>query len=48
MNIYDTIEDHFELKPIQKAALKRAGITSIRDLLYYLPIKLKNINGVHK
>jgi len=35
----DVIVDHFRLTPIQKIALKKLGITTIRDILYYFPVR---------
>src|ERR1700722_14215833 len=30
---------HFRLPPVQQSALKRLGITSVRELLYHFPVR---------
>ncbi|MFA6404750.1 MAG: ATP-dependent DNA helicase RecG [Candidatus Paceibacterota bacterium] len=37
ISLSDAVVEHFRLTPIQKLALKKLGITSIRDLLYHFP-----------
>jgi ATP-dependent DNA helicase RecG len=39
MNSRDLLTSHFRILPVQTAALKRLGIQSIEDLLYYFPVK---------
>jgi len=46
----DPLERHFRLQPLQKMALKKLGLSTLRDLLFYLPArygeaaKAKHIN----
>ncbi len=35
----DLIEKHFRLIPAQKSALRRLGVTTLRDLLYHFPTR---------
>ena len=35
----DLVVDHFRITPIQKIALKRLGISTLRDLLYHFPVR---------
>lgn len=50
----DLIVDHFRITPIQKDALKRLGITKLRDLLYHFPVRYgdtaeaRNIDSLEK
>ncbi len=37
MNLSSPISDHFRLIDAQKAALRKLGITTVRDLLYHFP-----------
>ncbi len=39
ISMEDAIVDHFRLTPIQKIALKKLGITTIRDMLYHFPVR---------
>ncbi len=34
-----TVSEYFRLTPIQKDALKKIGITTLRDLLYHFPVR---------
>ncbi|HWO07622.1 MAG TPA: ATP-dependent DNA helicase RecG [Candidatus Paceibacterota bacterium] len=37
MNPDDAVEQHFRLTPVQKTALRKLGIATVRDLLYHFP-----------
>src|SRR3989338_10330372 len=37
MNLGDPLSSHFRLIDAQKAALRKLGVTTVRDLLYHLP-----------
>ena len=37
MELTDLLKTHFRILPLQEKALKRIGIETIEDLLYYLP-----------
>jgi len=41
MNPSSNITDHFRLTPDQKAALRRLGLLTIRDLLYHFPVRFE-------
>ncbi len=52
MKTTDFLENHFQLKSVQKSALKRLGIQAVRDLLYHFPhrygevAQVKNIGSI--
>jgi ATP-dependent DNA helicase RecG len=48
MNPNSPIEKEFRLKNDQKKALARAGLSIIKDLLYYFPSRYNNISEVKK
>src|SRR3989338_2727254 len=39
METSDSLEQYFRLAPAQKKALKRIGITTVRELLYHFPVR---------
>jgi ATP-dependent DNA helicase RecG len=39
MNLLDPLSQHTRILPLQSAALKRLGITTVEDLLYHFPVK---------
>ena len=39
VNLQDKLSDHFRILPIQATALKKIGVLSIGDLLYYFPTR---------
>ena len=48
MQLEDQLTDHFRLTAGQKAALKRLGLLTVRDLLFYFPARYENIaNRAH-
>lgn len=48
MNINDKIEAHFsKLDAKQKSALKRLGLETIRDLVFYFPTRYSDISELH-
>lgn len=48
MKLNDTIESHFpRLDPKQKSALKRIGLFTIKDLLFYFPARYGDISELH-
>jgi ATP-dependent DNA helicase RecG len=46
VNQTDTIKQHFRLQEHQKEALKRLGIETVRDLLYYFPSRYSDISEI--
>lgn len=42
----DLVEKHFRLLPAQKTALKKLGITTVRDLLYHFPSRHTDAGGI--
>ncbi|HEY4509218.1 MAG TPA: ATP-dependent DNA helicase RecG [Candidatus Paceibacterota bacterium] len=54
MDLHTLIEKEFRLSEFQKKALKKMGVSSIEDLLYYFPVRygntsqMKNVEGLVK
>lgn len=48
MNLNDKIESSFRLTPIQKNALKKLGIFSLHDLLFYFPTRYTDISEIRQ
>jgi ATP-dependent DNA helicase RecG len=46
MQITDNLEKHFRLQEAQKKALERLGIKTIRDILYYFPVRYTNVSEI--
>ena len=46
MQLSDDISKHFRLAADQKSALERLGIKTIRDMLYYFPLRYTNISEI--
>lgn len=46
MNLSDKLESAFRTGPIQKEALKRIGLETVRDLLYYFPARYSDISEI--
>ncbi len=46
MQLNDTLESSFRIQGPQKEALKRLGIETIRDLLYYFPSRYSDISEI--
>lgn len=46
MQLYDPLSDHVRVDKPHQSALKRLGITTIVDLLYYLPVRYEDISQV--
>lgn len=46
MNLHDKIESQFRLDPLQKKALTRLHIETVRDLLYHFPSRYTDISEV--
>jgi ATP-dependent DNA helicase RecG len=44
MEFDDEITSHFRLMDVQKRALKKLGLTTIRDLLFHFPTRYENIS----
>lgn len=45
MKIEDPLSTHFRLMDIQKSALAKLGITTVRDLLYHFPFRYEAAGG---
>jgi len=39
IELHSDLNDHFRITPLQKAALHKLGLRTIRDLLYYFPVR---------
>ena len=46
MQLTDPLEKHFRLQDAQKKALARLGLTTIRDILYYFPVRYTNVSEI--
>jgi ATP-dependent DNA helicase RecG len=46
MKTTDTLEASFRLTPTQKAALKRLGLETVHDLLYYFPTRYSHVSEI--
>ena len=46
MQLKDTLGTHFRLQEDQKKALARLSITTVRDLLYYFPVRYTNVSEI--
>jgi ATP-dependent DNA helicase RecG len=44
----DKIESYFRLTPIQKVALKKLGLLTLHDLLFYFPIRYSDISQIRQ
>ena len=45
MTLSSNLSEHFRLMDVQKSALKKLGITTVRDLLYYFPFRYEAAGG---
>lgn len=45
MNLRDPLSEHFRLMDVQKSALKKLGIATVRDLLYHFPFRYEAAGG---
>ena len=46
MQLADQIHTHFRLDETHKKALSRLGLTTVRDLLFYFPVRYSNISEI--
>lgn len=46
MQLSDPLTSHFRLQEDQKKALARLGIKTIRDILYYFPVRYTNVSEI--
>ncbi len=46
MTLADSLEQTFRLTPLQKTALKRLGLETVHDLLYYFPTRYSNVSEI--
>lgn len=46
MNLGDLLSSHFRILPVQAKALKKIGAETVRDLLYYFPVRYGDIADV--
>ncbi len=46
MHLTDPLSSHFRLQEDQKKALLRLGIKTIRDILYYFPVRYTNVSEI--
>ena len=46
MQLSDELQKHFRLTADQKTALARLGIKTIRDILYYFPLRYTNVSEI--
>ena len=45
MHLGDNLDGHFRLIDAQKAALRKLGIRTLRDLLYHFPARYEQAGG---
>jgi len=46
MELSDQISEHFKISPEQRRALSKLKIETVRDLLYYFPVRYSNMSEV--
>lgn len=46
MQLHDKLESHFRIDTLQKKALTRLGLHTLRDLLFYFPTRYTDISNV--
>ena len=46
MQLTDSLYSHFRLSEGQRQALTRLGIVSVRDMLYYFPVRYTNVSEI--
>ena len=46
MQLTDPLAKHFRLQADQKSALERLGVNTVRDLLYYFPLRYTNVSEI--
>ena len=46
MQLHDNITKHFRTVESQKKALKRLGLETIQDLLFYFPTRYSDISNI--
>ncbi len=46
MQLHDPLSTHFRIDALHQKALKRLGLTTVKDLLYHLPTRYENTSDV--
>ena len=46
MQLADELTKHFRLSKEQKSALERLGLQTVRDMLYYFPVRYTNVSEI--
>lgn len=46
MQLHDPLSTHFRIDTLHQKALKRLGLTTVKDLLYHLPTRYENTSDV--
>ena len=46
MQLTDPLASHFRILPAQQKALERIGVKTIRDILYYFPVRYSNVSEI--
>jgi RecG-like helicase len=46
MHLTDRLDSHFRILEPQKKALARLGIATVRDILYYFPVRYTNVSEI--